>query len=377
MLYLLVLLGFILGIFFEKNKLVYFLQLLILWIMLGWSYGNADYQNYLTRYELYDSQALADQSEWLFVQLFKLGNKLGLTYQEYLPILALIYIIALVVVIKKISPNPSFVLSMYMIFPACMEATQIRFAFGGIFVLIGFTILFNDKIKFGELKFALCVIVGALLHIGVIVFLAMIPIRWLTRKKALFYTLFLAAVVTTLGLGGMRIIISLFPGMLSKFTGAIGKYSLDTVVYWIGVQIFLWIFFIIMVKVAENFYKHNKMAYQNQYFEYIVRAGIISAVAIPVTYFFQDVYRIQQCLCILYFCALSWAFPEGIMVNQGQLKFSFTKNKIIFLIGCIVFTFSYLFIIVLSSSNINTVFVPYFEENIFVDFIKWKLAGGL
>lgn len=363
MFYILVVIAVFFGFLYEKSKAVTTFQVSLIWILLGWSYGNADYQNYLTRYINYDSSALGERTEWLFFQAFKLGNLLHLTYDEFLPILALIYVILLVFVVKKFSPNPNFVLSLYLIFPACIEATQIRFAFAGVIVLIGFIFLFNDKCRLGEIYFAISVIIAALIHIGTLLFMVMLPIRKLNRKKTYVYTSVLCIGIAIAGLGGISAILSLFPGMLEKLSFAT-KYSMDTIRYWIFLELFIWIFFMFMIKIFERFCRFENIK-ANRNINYIVKVGIISAVTIPVTLLFQDAYRLQQCLSILYFCAISSVFPQGVLKNIGRKKILFNKTRIALITGAIVFAAFYLYAIVLSSSNFETVFVPYFEENIF------------
>lgn len=367
MFYILALTAIILGILNEKSKTVTLFQLLVIWILLGWSYGNADYPNYLTRYTYYDSSALGERTEFLFFQLFKLGNQLGLSYDQFLIVVALIFVIAFGSIIRKVSQNPNLVLSLYLVFPASVDATQIRFALASILILLGFSILFNDDIRLGEIYYAVLVVIAALFHIGTILFMFMLPIRRLNKKRTYLYTILVSVAIAVLGMGGAQRILSLFPNMLTKLS-LISTSNITRIIYWVVVEMIVWIVLLIVLHLFERYVIRNNLGAVKNY-NYIYKAAVISVITIPVTLFFQDAYRILQCICILLYCSLSNVFPAGIVTKRGRGKFATngTRNTLLFM--SFVFAFLFLYAIVLNSSNFETVFIPYFEDNKFFDFI--------
>lgn len=363
--YVLVIFAIILGIVFEKSKLVSTFQLCLMWVMMGWSFGNADYQNYLTRYTYYDSSALEERTEYLFFKLFRLGNNIGLSYEQFLILMSLAYVLALGIIIKKTSSNPNLVYALYFIFPACVETTQIRFSFACAFVLLGFILLFNENIRLGEIYFAVLIIIAALFHIGTILFMIMLPIRRLNLKRTVVYTGACCLVIAIMGMGGANKVLSLFPGMLSKLS-YIHTFTFNSIVYWMIIEIIIWTFFLIMLRTFNHFCEHNNLD-KLQKKDYIQKVAIISGVVIPVTFFFKDVYRIQQLLCILFYCFVSNIYLNGIIEARGMRKIVFNNTRLIMLVLCVMFALFYLFIVVLSSSNFETVFIPYFENNQFFE----------
>lgn len=359
MFYLITLALILLGLIYEKSKLVRFFQLLNIWILLGWSSGNADYNNYLTRYTYYNSLALTSRTEFLFAQMFKISNKLGLTYPQFLIIVSLIYVLILGFVVSLFSSNPNFVLALYMIYPACMEATQIRFTIASGIVLLGFLLLLNENIKLGEFYYVLCVICAALIHIGMLFFLVMLPIRRLDKKKSMYYSAIIIAGVVVFRMGAIRIILSLFPGMMNKLT-FMHLYETRTMVYWFFIQLVLWITFILLLRYFGNFTGNGNQVLS---VEKAMKIAIISAIALPVTFIFRDIYRVQQTLSILYFCALTNVYDEGVIEARSQKIIATSNNRIFLMTLCLVVTFICLFVVVLASSNFENVFLPYFENN--------------
>lgn len=364
MFYILVLIAIIMGILYEKSRLVSIFQLFVIWILFGWSYGNADYSNYFIRYTNYDSIALGERTEYLFFQLFKLGNKLELSYDQFLIVISLIFVVSLGIIIRRLSLNPNLVLSLYLVFPACIDATQFRFALASIFILFGFLVLFDENVRFGEFYFAALVVVAALFHIGTILFLFMLPVRRLNKKKTYFYTFIGCVTIMVLGMGGAEKILSLFPGMQMKLS-LMSTSSIETLIYWIIMEIVVWIIFLMVLYL----FKKNSLDFGGlKNYNYIHRVVIISAIIIPITLFFQDAYRILQCVCILLYCSLSNVFPTGIIAKMKRGIFTTKGTKSTLLILCFGFAFLLLYAIVLNSSNFETVFIPYFEENRFLNF---------
>lgn len=362
MVYLLVGSAILLGIIYEKTKGVTWYQLSLIWILLGWSYGNPDYHNYLIRYKYYDSSALAAKTEWLFTKIFAFGNKMKLEYQEFLPILALIYVVVLGIIVVKLSATPNLVLSLYLIFPACIEATQIRFVMANIFIYLGFLVLFKSESKFAEIQYVICVIIASLLHIGMLVFLTMLPIRYFNVRKTIFYSITLVVGILVMGLSGIGKIVGYFPGMNNKFSLIAGNGDFYRIKYW-GIRVFiLWTLFFIIIFLFKDFYKKNCTG--KIYFDYTLKIAIISFVVIPLLTISVDTYRIQQSLCLIYYCCFSWFFKKGIVIIKNRKKCLVSKNGMIFLLCCVVFSSLYLYVIVLSSSNFITVFLPYFENNL-------------
>ena len=121
-----------------------------------------------------------------------------------------------------------------------------------------------------------------------------------------------------------------------------------------------------MLRTFNHFCEHNNLD-KLQKKDYIQKVAIISVVVIPVTFFFKDAYRIQQLLCILFYCFVSNIYPNGIIEARGMRKIVFNNTRLIMLVLCVMFALFYLFIVVLSSSNFETVFIPYFENNQFFE----------
>lgn len=371
MLYIFTLIIVILGLIKKKSNIVFGMMLVWMWLMLGWSSGNADYIIHLGRFNNYD--LISEYTEILYTALMRLANEAGLTYQQFLPLVMLVYVIMIGYIGEKLSEVPAFVLALYFIFPACMEAVQIRYTLAAAFVLLGFFFLFQEEGRDSEVKYICCIIIGALLHVSTIVFILFVIIKWLSIRKTIAYTVVVSGV---LYLSRMSMLISLIgrlPGMSEKtgrvLTSAANRYSNITVMKTTFRCVVFFCFFMLLVyylKEKNNRYKNDLNL---QFIENVEKANIVSLVILPLLSYSVDFYRIQQTLTLLNYCALSYfcrILPTAYKTNGNTgIRFVTTKKRLAYTFGCVAMAITNLYYLVLNSNNILTVFRSFFENNLF------------
>lgn len=365
MLYILVPVVILLALVKWKSNRVFFVTLMLMWILLGWSSGNADYSIHLGRFNNYEQNS--GFTEILYTALMRFANGLGFTYPQFLPVMTL-WVILVIGLLAKKSKAPAFVLALYMMFPICMDAVQVRYTFAGSVVLLGLYYLINEKSKYGEIVFASCIILATLLHISSIVFLLFLPVKRFDIRKTAIYTLSISAVLYLSQARFMIGILRKLPGMGEKISRVLSmsatRYTWITILKTdFRVIVFFLQFIIIILYVRKRLRKRNNNEGKN-FIENVIKLNIMSLGILPLITYSVDFYRIQQTLSLLNYCSLSYFFLT--IGNQSQReKFMISKKVLMFDAICLLMTFVNLYLLVLNSSNIDTVFRPFLEKNLF------------
>ena len=140
----------------KDNKYVFVFGLIFMWVLFGWSYGNADYPIYLGRFYNY-SNTISEITEPLFTNLMSIFNLLKFNYQEFLIIISAIILTIYGIFINKMTKNINFVLLLYFIFPFSMDVVQLRYTIATTIIIIGFYYLIKKDKKERNYKiFNLC-----------------------------------------------------------------------------------------------------------------------------------------------------------------------------------------------------------------------------
>lgn len=366
MLYILVFVVILLALVKCKSNLVYTGTLLLIWILLGWSYGNADYSIHLGRFNNYE-QASAF-TEILFTMLMRLGNQFGLTYQQFLPIMTF-FVTCIIGFLAKKSKAPAFVLALYMVFPICMDAVQVRYTFAGSIVSLGLYYLLKEKSKYGEIIFSICIVISSLLHVSTIVFLVFLPVRRFKLRQTVIYTAIISALFYLSRARVLIVILSKLPGMGVKISRVLSmsatKYTRITILKTdFRIVVFFTLFITIVFYVRKRLRKRR--INEGRVFIYnVIKVNIMCLVILPLIAYSVDFYRIQQTLTLLNYCALSYFY---LTTGKQSLKekYVITRKALVYDMACLTMSFVNLYLLVLKSSNIDTVFRPFFENNIFL-----------
>lgn len=366
MVYILVLSAILIGFIKNKSNIVFLAMLLLIWLMLGWSSENADYMTYLKRFSNFELYAV--YTEALYTLLMRWGNNSGLTYQQFLPLLMLTYVGVICFITKNKSKAPAFTLALYMIFPACMEAVQVRYTLASAFVLLGCYFLFNKEDRYGEAKFSLLVILAMLIHLSTIVFFLLLLEKRLNTRSTILYTISISIAIYLSRMSFVINLLSKLPGMADKISRVLaGSANRYTTLFVIEIACHCLVSFSFFMFLS---YKLKKWSTEYQpeldisYINTIQKVNIISLVILPLLFYSADFYRIQQTLSLLNYCALSYYVVILPNIKKSKhRKLVTTKKRVKFVLGCTVMTILNLYFIVLKY-NYYTVFEPFFENNL-------------
>lgn len=356
-----------LNLYKRKSKIAFTILLVYLWILFGWSSGNADWHVYTGRYLNYDS--LSSMTEPLFTLLIKGGHLLGLDYRGFLVLLSGICLLMIGKTILDFSEYPGFVLALYAIFSFPIDVTQVRFFTASAIIWFGFRYMFLYHIKRKKtdlLKWVISVILASCVHLAVCaVLILLVPLHC---KRRTTITVTAIADLLMLLFSGFkktffRLISMWSAGKLEIIMSQSSEYTWGTIRFvWFKMLVIFVGFLVVYIGLKyfkvryDTEFSKNDAAIKN--LDFTLDCNIIIMILIGLVTFTTDFYRIQQVVVFQNYFALSAALLPTI---RGKAR----KQNLLIVLVSVVFSVLALYYLVLRGSNYDTVFYPIFYNNVF------------
>lgn len=357
---------------YRKSKLCFWSLLLYMWLLFGWSYGNADWNIYTNRYNNFEE--LSSRTEVLFTALVRGGHFLGMEYRGFLILISGVCLLLLAKTMFDLSSEPGLVLSLYAIFCFPMDITQVRFFIAFSVVCFGFRYLFKykeTKQKKILIKWIVTVVVAFNIHmLTMLIFVLLIPV-FFKRKVTIIVTVVVNVIFILAGSLSSKVfgIITLFlgEGKASLVMNQASKYDFAKVSYvWFKTMFifcgFLAVYFCIMYffkrydKKYDIVLNTDKKILESQ-LAFTMDCNIIILLIMGLITVTTDFYRLQQIIVFMnYLIYSNYLQPH----EKGKWK----KNNLIIIVPAVLFAFGALYNLVLNSSNLETVFLPIFYNNV-------------
>lgn len=200
------------------------------------SYDDYDRLVYMDHYDRV-STSIGSEYEILYVWIMSLCNYLGLSFQEFRYVTAVITLGGLEYAAIKLSPQKNQVWALYLIYSSCFDATLIRASLSMGLIAIYIVRLINSKTKKDYLLCSIWVIAASLIHSSSWAYCSFIPL-WIFLKNRSNMTKFLCIFLIVVGFVfvGSSIIFTVYGNLpvreytLEKYTSA-DSGSLGDVIY--------------------------------------------------------------------------------------------------------------------------------------------------
>lgn len=357
---------------YRKSKLCFLSLLLYMWLLFGWSYGNADWNIYTNRYNNFEE--LSSRTEWLFTTLVRGGHFLGMEYRGFLIVISGVCLLLLAKTMIDLSSEPGLILSLYAIFCFPMDITQVRFFIAFSVVCFGFRYLFKYKEKKEKkllIKWIITVVVACNIHLlTILIFVLLIPV-FFKRKVTIIVTVAVNVVFILASSLSSKVfeLIALFlgEGKASLVMTQASKYDAAKVSYVWFKTMFIFAGFLVVYFCIMYFFKKYDKRYGialeadkkilDSQLAFTMDCNIIILVIIGLITVTTDFYRIQQIVVFMNYLIFSnYLQPH----EKGKWK----KNNLLIIVPAVVFAFGALYNLVLNSINLETVFLPIFYNNV-------------
>lgn len=355
----------VLNLYLRKSRVCFFSLLVCLWILFGWSSGNADWNVYINRYNNFNQ--MSSMTEALFTQLIKIGHTLNMDYRMFLISISGLCLILISKAILELSPEPGLVLALYAIFCFPMDVTQVRFFVAFSILCYGIKYLFKynkDKKILSLIKWIILLVIAMNIHMSVCILLILLVPVYFGRKTIFIITILFNLLFILFNSLKANIFhfISLIMGQekASIVMAAASKYDFEKIQFVWFKTIFIFIgFLIIYLYIKYKLSKSKLKIDSNQLLnlEFVFKCNIISLILLGLITVTTDFYRIQQIIVMMNYLVYSQYLSDKV---RGKIKI---RNIVIIGIA-VLFAIGALYNLVLRSSNYNTVFIPLFYYNV-------------
>lgn len=375
MVYCLTFLIILLGLFCIRSKSFSKVQILLIILLFGFSFGNADYNVHYIKYTQINN--MLNQTEILYIGIMRFFNNLGLSYQNFLFITACFVAFCYITFIKNNTKYASMVLSLYLIFPFCMDVTMVRYTISFSIVLFAINMLLSDK-KFSLVKYLSIIFIASMIHISAIFYLIFLIPKYIKKENYIkfvlkidiiffaFYKIILKILnnikkISFMNIGEKVNIITNF-AQNSYNLNDFFKYSLKV--------IFSFLLFSLIYYFIMKWYKEKNGEENNNNINKIIKIykiNVILLMIIPFMLLSLDLVRMQMAISIVNYIAVAnfleiYLNKKQRIVNNGKIN----KYCFVTLILIILYAILNLYLWVLKTPNYKTVFIPLFENNMLI-----------
>lgn len=222
-----------------RNNKSFIIIALLLWIIIGFSSGTADYYQYSEFFDRVASGFELLSVEYGYVFLISMASKLGMDYPQFISIYTFIAILLIALTVIRYAKKPSLVLLFYFCYPFFLDVTQLRHFM--ISAIVIYAIKYLEKFSIRNLIiYILCILIASTQQITAFIYLLML-IVYLPSNR----------IFTIICLWG-SIVLSLFVTLLPNtvlFKAIVGLRNVDK--YYAsgmnGMQLYLYVSFFLLL----------------------------------------------------------------------------------------------------------------------------------
>lgn len=293
----------------KHSKLIVYITMISVILIYAGNVGTLDNINYIVHYKEIQYGILpSNNSEFGFVYLMQLGNKLGLDWVSFKLVMSIICVPLIYSTVKMFSSNLNFVYFFYLIHSFFMDAEQFRnFIALSIFIYaVRFLLSENRKSK---VFYILCILIATSIHNSFIFYVPLIFINGVDKNKlAKGVALFSLILCLITFLNGNEIpLISSIIMNLGDINSKILKYVNSTTRYGFLIPFYLHTFnFFVVYTCRKYVYKSDLLnAKQIKFINLIFWINVFAFAFFPLYMKTTTFYRLSRNLNILNFIVFS------------------------------------------------------------------------
>lgn len=351
----------------KRSKVLFILTFIFLWILMSFTYGNADESIYMSRYN--NPYQWQTNTEYLYMLIIFVLRKIGFSYQGFKVLMSFIELFLISVVLIRKSKFPNFVLILYFLFPFMIDVAQMRNALATSLFIFGSQYLLdyienrNDNIFFSknEFKYFLFVLIATFIHTASIFWLLLwIAARFSKRIVIIFTIIFFLTFTIVFTPVNMAWVVSKFgaAGRMDAYLSTAYEqtkelYLNSALIRVLSFAILMFILIFIIIHIFKN--NSNKLE-----MDFLYKVNFINLCIIPIMLnYTTEIYRMQIGTSILAYIIISNSLLFKNRVNSEISLYNVTIELLL-----LIFTMVNAYMLILRGLNYNFVFVPVFKNNI-------------
>ena len=361
--------------FKRKSYILYFVCIVFLWLIASFTTGNADEQIYQSRYDEY--QLWEDNTEYLYMALIKTCNALGLTYQAFKCVSAFIVLTLISCTILRFAACPILTLLLYAVYPFPIDVAQMRNCLATSVFIFGMGFLLDDVqngdnqgrfLTKNDILYCLCIFIATMVHTAAFFWIIILVAKKLNTKWAAIFTfvfcLLFSAIMTPRFISGLS---GLFGSndRINAYTTA--AYDLTRDLHLPLALLRVAIFFItsLAVLLITNLSSMKMTGVQKKEYIFYFKITILTLCILPITInYTPEIYRMQTVLSLIFYMII-------LNIISGETINSTNDAILRFIIPLLLLVFGVVnaFLLYIFGDNLETVFIPIFENNTFFNSI--------
>ncbi|NRO45074.1 EpsG family protein [Lactobacillus helveticus] len=355
------------GLIVKRSKLIFIVSIIFLWLLMTFTYGNADEPVYLSRYN--SPELWTNSTEYLFQAIINVSRNFGLSFIAFKGIVSTIEIALIGKTVWRFSKYPNVVLLLYFFTSFAYNVTQIRFALASSIFIYSLQYLFTkntmiDKrriiLSTNECKFIIGILIASFIHASAILWLILL----VAKKSSIKVTIVITIIFNLLILFSIssNFISSIFQSFgsenrMSAYLSEAYQNSSFRILGQMKLVLFAAFFEIIICMLILKNRAYFKDICQ---IKLLTKLNIIILIILGIMLrYTAEVYRLQESLFLVNYIFLLNTIPSDSFIKSK------TKVPIFFIEGLIVIMvigISYLELF--SSANFITVWKPIFFNNL-------------
>lgn len=152
---------------FPSDKRVFAFTILVIFLVFGFNTWTVDRSIYEGRYNYWDEDFFLENTEPIYSFYIKSLNGLGISFQGFIIISALLFVSVLAFYTQKTTKNFNFALGLYLIAAFMFEVSMLRNTFAFCFMIPAFYFLIYEK---SYTKYVVLTSLACLCHISSVIF---------------------------------------------------------------------------------------------------------------------------------------------------------------------------------------------------------------
>ena len=320
----------LLGVCFKRNRSLYIVLFLWLWIIMAFTTGIADEKGvYMSRYM--SPELWKGESEILYTAIILLCNKLNFGFYAFKAFTTFIQLLLISLTIWKLSRYPNLVLCLYMVYPFPLNVSQMRNALATAVFIFSIRYLMEDiseirirklRLTTNDLKYILCILIAALIHSASLIWLVLLVAKKFSLRKNIIIMLIINAAFLCVSPTAIIALISHFGAgarMAAYFSAAYQASSWRKY----GGALLNVSFTAAMLITLCVFICHRKSKFENEkQVKFLLKSNIIILCIYGLIFKYTgEVYRLQESMTVMNYMLITNAFkPQSFMKNRISIS---------------------------------------------------------
>lgn len=360
----------VLNLVLKKSKLLYFVTFLWMGLLMAGTYGIADENIYISRYN--DPSIWSSTTEFLYSWIILLFKNLGMSYVGFKLTITFVQLILIFSTIWKYGTYPNIVVALYFLFPFPLHIAQMRSGLATSIFIWGLRYIIQDdgtiklkklKLTSNDIKYICTILIASCIHTASIGWLVLLIAKKMSIKFNIMFALILNILILfVLSPENILRIINVFGGGTRISAYFSQAYQLSSARQYGNLISIMFTAFIFIV-LAIYIFRHNKTVTGVDQSSLLMKCNIsilfILAVVIRYT---GEIYRLQEGLVILnYLLVLNSINSNKFRINK------ISKYNLIIITSLLLYMIGIVWIRLLRFL-IPTIVLPILKNNLFIHF---------